>query len=143
MTELTKSFNANSPLMAEALSFREALAFAESLGLDRICVENDSLELIQTSRNECKRGEIFNIITDIQILKGRFQQAGFTWVSRQGNQAAHQVALLASRGHLPRSWAWNPSPIIQTLINTDKFNAHSRFPFDPGTSNLHLVNGPS
>lgn len=45
--------------MAEALSFREALAFADSMEMEAILVENDCLELIQACRNEIRRGENF------------------------------------------------------------------------------------
>lgn len=63
--------------MAEALSFREALAFADSMGMDKIVVENDCLDLIKACRNEIIRGEIFNVVKDIIALKNSFQSAGF------------------------------------------------------------------
>lgn len=100
---LAKIFPATSPLMAEALSFREPLTFAGSMGMTRIIVESDSLELVQACRNKIVRGEVFNIVKDIVFLKTQFQHSAFTWVSRVGNGVAHQVAHLACRNQLPSS----------------------------------------
>lgn len=94
--------------MAEALSFRKALAFADSMGMEAILVENDCLELIQACRNEIRRGEIFNVVKDIITFKKHFQRAGFTWISREDNRVAHHIAHLARRGGLPSNWFWNP-----------------------------------
>lgn len=130
---LTKTFPATSALMAEALSLREALAFAESMGMTKIVVENDTLELIQACRKEVVRGEIFNIVKDVLFLKGRFQHVAFTWISRDGNGVAHHVARLASRNLLPSNWVWNPPLSLVSLLLSDK--SHSRegsFPYDPG-----------
>lgn len=138
---LTKMFPATSPLMAEALSFRESLAFANSMGMQRIVVESDCLELIKSCRNEIVRGEIINVTRDIEALKGEFQQVGFTWIAREGNQVAHSVALLASQSKLPCNWTWNLPLCVKSLIQADKLAAvTSGFPFDPGRS---ATNGTS
>lgn len=101
---LTRKFPATSPLMAEALNFRESIAFAENMGMANIIVESDCLELIQSCRKEVVRGEIFNIVQDILLLKDRFVKAAFTWIARDGNQPSHHVALLASQNLLHANW---------------------------------------
>lgn len=134
LTGMSKKFPASSPLMAEALGFREALAFADSLGMRCILVENDNLELIQACRNEMKRGEILNVVKDISTLKGNFQMAGVTWISREGNRPAHHLAQLAKRGCLPSNWSWNPPLSLKSLLVADRNLAISDdFPFDPGS----------
>lgn len=137
---LTKCFPATSPLMAEALSFREALAFADSMGMDKIVVENDCLDLIKACRNEIIRGEIFNVVKDIIALKNSFQSAGFIWVWREGNKVAHHIAHLGSRGLLPVNWVWNLPQSLIPLLQTDKnLGRSSSFPFDPGSSSIHSI----
>lgn len=133
---LTKMFPATSPIMAEALSFRESLAFAVNMGITRIVVENDCLELIQACREEIVRGEIFNIVKDVLALKNKFQKVGFTWSPRDGNRVAHHITLLASRNSLPNNWVWNQSSSLRSLLVADRLVA---FPFDPGRI-LHLSN---
>lgn len=133
---LTRFFPATSPLMTEALSFREALAFAENMGMTKIVVENDCLELIQACRKEVVRGEIFNVVKDVLFLKENFQYAAFTWISRDGNGVAHQVdqvAMLSSRNLLPVNWIWNPPLSLVSLLLSDKAQGrHGCFPYDPG-----------
>lgn len=101
---LTKQIWANSPLVAEALALREALFLAANLGLQEVTFEGDSLDLIKACRREVSRREIHNILQDIWDMKRRFRKCGFTWVSRQGNKAAHLAASLADRGVLPVNW---------------------------------------
>lgn len=135
LTGLTKVMHASSPLMAEALSFREAMSFAESMGLEQITVENDCLELIQACRDEISRGEISNIVKDIKVLKTRFQMVAFTWIYREGNKAAHTVAHLAANGSLTSNWVWNPPRVLWEVLQSEKGSASSAgFPFDPGLS---------
>lgn len=54
--------------------------------------ENDSLELIQACRGDKKIGQIQAIVEDIWMLKTNFISCGFTWIFREGNQAAHLIA---------------------------------------------------
>lgn len=120
LTGLSKVFHTSSPLLAEALSLREGLVFAVSLGIQCLVAENDSLDLIRACRGELQNGEILSLIGDIQCLKTRFQKIGFTWVPREGNKVAHQIAALASHHNLPACWTWRPPPSLSSLIQKDK-----------------------
>lgn len=137
-TGLTKFFPASSPLLTEALSLREAMIFAESLGIQRLIVESDCLELIKACREDIKRGEIFGLIKDILSIKNKFQQIGFTWISRKGNQVAHQIALLASQKALPANWIRNYpcslSSLIQKEIRVRSYNC-----CEEGTRGNHFI----
>lgn len=119
-TGLTKVFPATSPLIVEALSLREALLFAESLGISNLIVESDYLELVKACREEIKRGEIFGLVKDILNIKNRFQQLGFTWTYREGNQIAHIIAKLASQNNLPVNWVLNQPPCIRNLLQKER-----------------------
>lgn len=65
--------------MAEALSLRKALAFASSLDLTHVEVENGCQQLIRACNTETNRGggEIFNI-----FIQGGFLSAVLRWISQ-------------------------------------------------------------
>lgn len=113
---ITKKFPATSPLLAEALALREAVAVASNFGVTRVLFENDNLNLINACRGEDKWGEIQTIIQDISLYKTHFQKVGFTWVEIRGNAVAHQLAHLAMTNSLPLHWRWSTPPSLQDLI---------------------------
>lgn len=64
--------------MAEALSLRKALAFASSLDLTHVEVENGCQQLIRACNTETNRGGgIFNI-----FIQGGFLSAVLRWISQ-------------------------------------------------------------
>lgn len=120
VTGSTRKMYSLSPLMAEATAQRDALSLAVNLQMTHITVENDNLDLVNSCRGECERGEIRNIIQDVLILKAKFQKCGFTWVGRNGNKLAHSLALLEFRDALPQNWRWVPPREIKEIIASDK-----------------------
>lgn len=83
-------------------------------------MESHCLELIKTCREDAKRGEITTLVRDILCIKRNFQRIGFTWVPREGNQVAHQIALLASQYSLPVNWTRSPTSWLLALIQKDQ-----------------------
>lgn len=75
---LTKMFPASSPLIAEALAFREAAAVAVSFGIARVVIESDCLEVVRACRKEIVKREILNIVSDIHQFAQDLQLCGFT-----------------------------------------------------------------
>lgn len=96
------------------------MVFADSLGVQSILVESDCLDLIKACREEVKRGVITTLIKDILSIKSKLQRIGFTWVPREGNQVAHQIALLASHNCLPVNWTRSPPSCLLALIQKDQ-----------------------
>lgn len=117
---ITKFFAASSPLIAEALSMREAAAVAFNFGISKVILESDNLDLVRACRRECKIGSIESVVQDIIQIKSQFQCCGFTWVARGGNQVAHQIAKMKMLGSLPIHWRWYHPVVIQNLISKDK-----------------------
>lgn len=76
--DLTMRTVAISPLAAEAHALREAASLAVNLGLSRVLLESDCLELIQSCRGEAEKGKISLIVQDIKRLKEHFEVCGFT-----------------------------------------------------------------
>lgn len=88
---------APSPLVAEALGLLEALQVARTLNLQRIIIEADNLELIKACRGNKDVRSIQGIISDIIFLRSTFESCGFTWIRREGNKVAHEIATLCNR----------------------------------------------
>lgn len=117
---ITKMFPTRSPLMAEALGLQEAMQFAVNLGVSKVVFESDNLQLIKACRKEVKVGEISGVIQDILKIKMEFFQCGFTWVPRQGNEAAHTLAMMARQKILSTNWSWNLPPVLNAVLANDK-----------------------
>lgn len=64
--------------MAETLAMRDGIFLANSLGLHRVILESDSLEVVQACRKEIQRGEVRAILEDIWQTKQNFLDCGFT-----------------------------------------------------------------
>lgn len=71
-------FFASSPLIAEAMSLREAMSLARNLNIPHAIFEEDNLLLIEACRGNQQREEIRGIIEDIKFFKLSFVDCGFT-----------------------------------------------------------------
>lgn len=78
LTGLAKKHAAGSSFMAETLAMRDGIFLANSLGLHRVILESDSLEVVQACRKEIQRGEVSAILEDIWQTKQNFLDCGFT-----------------------------------------------------------------
>ncbi|RYR34741.1 hypothetical protein Ahy_A10g049745 [Arachis hypogaea] len=104
LTASNSKIAASSPLAAEAFAVREALIMAKNFQLDRIIFESDSLILIQALKSKASIVEIQVILDDILELVRSITNCGFTWVPREGNGLAHEVARLTADGSLQQNW---------------------------------------
>lgn len=118
----SKKFPATSPLIAEGLALREALAIAVNLRMSKVLFESDCLELVAACRKEYKRGVIANIVQDILFMAGKLEWVGFTWTAKGGNTVAHHVAKLHLRDLLPIHWRWGMPFSLQECFLKDKMN---------------------
>lgn len=85
------------PLVAEALTAREGLVLASTLGVTRVQFEGDSLILIRMIRRELAvHRDIEVIVEDIRRLACDFWVCDFSFIKRTGNGVAH---CLAHRGY--------------------------------------------
>ncbi|KAJ1426348.1 Ribonuclease H superfamily [Sesbania bispinosa] len=75
-----KKVPASSPIVAEALTLREAILTAYNFNWQRIVLESDCLMLIEACRREKVVAEIKGIVEDILTVADRFLHCGFTWV---------------------------------------------------------------
>ena len=71
---------------------REAMAKCIELGLDSVCFESDSSQLINAI-NEVKIPlEVYGVVSDIILLSSRFISVSFYWISRDVNTVADTLA---------------------------------------------------
>ncbi|KAK3197874.1 hypothetical protein Dsin_021289 [Dipteronia sinensis] len=79
--------------IAEAKAIYEGLFLAEESGLHPLVVESDSINVVRLCRGEIdSRGDVFNVINDIQILLARDNRTSISYISRICNRVAHEVA---------------------------------------------------
>lgn len=74
----TYSGMASSPLLAESLVLRDVVIFANNLGIEKILVESDCLQLVQACRGESDLRSIRSITQDIIVLRSSFNCFGVT-----------------------------------------------------------------
>lgn len=71
-------------------------------------MESDSASLIDSCKAEKRIRELNNIVNDILNIKLSFLACHFTWVRREGNRVAHQIAALGKSNLLHGRWAVFP-----------------------------------
>ncbi|KAL4327020.1 hypothetical protein AHAS_Ahas13G0058300 [Arachis hypogaea] len=82
-------------------------AYQKQIGEEQVIIESDSLTLVQAVKPKARIGEIERILKDIQCFASEIPKSGFTWISREGNFLAHQVAKKCLKDELTADWTWN------------------------------------
>ncbi|RYQ87893.1 hypothetical protein Ahy_B09g095434 [Arachis hypogaea] len=120
LTASNSRIAASSPLAAEALVVREALILVQNFQLERVIFESDSLLLIQALKSKASITEIQVILDDILDLVRNLSNFGFTWVPREGNALAHEVAKLTAHGSLEQNWPSCKPQSIMKILNEER-----------------------
>lgn len=111
-----KTFATTSPLIAEAISLREAMVIAMNMDLQDIIFEFDSPQLIQACKGEMLYGEIQHIVKDLRLWQINHDNWNFAWIGREGNKGAHTIAKLTLNEELMDNWAFNhPTTLREAL----------------------------
>ncbi|GJT23888.1 ribonuclease H protein [Tanacetum coccineum] len=114
-----ETFSASSPLMAELYAIRNACRLAVTNGWQNAVVESDSKVAISLA---CAQVDppwsLSAIVVDIKVWASQ-SGISFSWVKRDCNLAAHQVAKLAFRSH--ENFVWNSSfpDVITSVVRSD------------------------
>lgn len=108
-----------SPVIAEALALREGIVTAHNLGLDRIILESDCLNLVEACKGGKQVGEAKVIVEDILKLQVTFQSCSFSWCSRNWNKAAHLTANACLHNTLAAGWTFHPPMPIALALSED------------------------
>ncbi|ESQ50376.1 hypothetical protein EUTSA_v10002326mg [Eutrema salsugineum] len=87
-----------SPLIAEAIAIKMALADAIDLEIRKLCVASDSKSLIQTITTKTLCPKIYGVLLDIFNLISFFSEIRFMYVPREANAQADALAKRALEG---------------------------------------------
>lgn len=100
----------------EAVACREGVAFARSLGVQKIQVESDSQELLKIwEMGELQRSRISPIIKEIKELSIVFHDFSLVYANRSCNHVAHTLAKQVSEGNEVVEWQSAPPCITNPL----------------------------
>ena len=108
-----------SPPLAEAYAILGGLRLAKDLGLDRIVVRSDCLEVVNAVRNEIvPPAELGTLLEDIKVRRLNFYICDFSFLPRSCNVAAHDMARFALRFDSDSRWLGVVSPCaLRDVIN--------------------------
>lgn len=95
---------------------------ARYLSLQMVVLESDNQALVEACRGNQKNGEIAGYVTDINNIRATMSNCGITWVGREGNTVAHEVARLAPKGLLTSNWTTQPPDSLRKAIVGDCIN---------------------
>ncbi|KAL4312649.1 hypothetical protein GQ457_01G024910 [Hibiscus cannabinus] len=105
---------------AEAIACELAVNFASDLGFRSVQVEGDSLSIIKKlNATTMDRSLISPIISDIQSLRGSFDNITFSFVGRQGNMVAHELVKLGILLTEPMYWMKEVPMQVERLVFRD------------------------
>ena len=111
-----------SPLIGEASAALLAIQKAADAGFKKVVIEGDAWNVIEPLRNQvaAPHWSIKIVVEDILFLAKGFDNVKFSFVGREGNEAAHLLAgwaaLLNWNGPVPIS---NLSPLISQAMDRD------------------------
>ena len=80
------------PLVAEGLALREAILRCRDLGLPRLRCESDCAQLIKALTSDQSFAELYGIVADIKSVSFSFDFISFSWISRESNREADDLA---------------------------------------------------
>uniref|UniRef100_M4DYN7 RNase H type-1 domain-containing protein n=1 Tax=Brassica campestris TaxID=3711 RepID=M4DYN7_BRACM len=91
-THLSYCYFVSSPLVAEALAVRDALAHCRALGILRLRCQTDSQQLVKALATKDPNPEIYRIVSDTLVLASSFDSISFEWLPRAQNNVADALA---------------------------------------------------
>ena len=97
-----------SPDTLEALACRESLALAHDLGITRLCIASDCLDVINNLIRPYS-GEYSMVVAEIMATASLFETTIFRHEKRNSNGEAHRLARSSvNRGSGRRLWLLTP-----------------------------------
>ncbi|KAM7497885.1 hypothetical protein LguiA_022299 [Lonicera macranthoides] len=108
------------PLLAEAISLREALSWIKDKNMSNVYVESDSQLLISAIRSDFEDSSYFGlIVNECKSLASGLVGCHFNFIRRSGNQVAHALARAASSCFGLEVWESVPPSFISDVLAVD------------------------
>ncbi|RYR47211.1 hypothetical protein Ahy_A07g033161 [Arachis hypogaea] len=115
----TTEIRAFSSLEAEALALKEALIMEKSLQLEKVLIESNNLQLIQSIKSKYHIGEILAYLKDIAHLLKDLPDARIIWTPGEKNHLAHHIATQRAAGTLSSNWSVRLPVITETQLRRE------------------------
>ena len=105
--------------MAEAMALREGLLLAQQIGCNRLMIQSDCLEVVETMKQDgISATAILNRYDECSQLWQDFVSISIKHGNREAHKVAHEVARLAMASKLSCNWVNElPSFILEALVN--------------------------
>uniref|UniRef100_A0ACD5WS59 Uncharacterized protein n=1 Tax=Avena sativa TaxID=4498 RepID=A0ACD5WS59_AVESA len=105
--------------MAEAYILRDGLSMAQFLGGNKIIIQSDNIQVIETMVNGCFSATSFSaIFDDCRNLSTGYREILFEHCKREANKVAHELARHSFINHVDEFWDNDPpSFIMPTMVN--------------------------
>jgi ribonuclease HI len=105
--------------MAEAMAMREGLVLANSMGINRLIADSDSMKTVEACTGEERWwNESAAFYADCIDLSSSIGTVKFNYCSREANQVAHELAKFSFLNALSCSWVDEPpSFLLGSLLN--------------------------
>jgi hypothetical protein len=107
------------PFMAEAYALRDGLSLAQFLGGNKVIIQSDNVQVIETLMNGCFSATSSSaIFDDCRILSAGYREILFEHCSREVNQVSHELARHSVINHVDEFWDNHPpSFILPAMVN--------------------------
>ncbi|KAK8713760.1 hypothetical protein V6N13_148970 [Hibiscus sabdariffa] len=114
-------FGIGDEFIAEVVACDKAVTFALELGFRSVQIEGDSLSVIKKlSSAMTDKSVISPILVDIKALSKAFDIITFSFLSREGNAVAHELARAGLQYSEPRYWIEEAPATVERLAQRDR-----------------------
>jgi len=111
---------AHDALLMEAKACRDGIEMAQQLGVSKLCLETDCLQLINLWNSlHTQRSAVSLILRDICSASRSFDEFTFNFANRSCNRVAHECARQVSCSNVLEEWHDNPPYCLQGLLADD------------------------
>ncbi|RYR16597.1 hypothetical protein Ahy_B04g073631 [Arachis hypogaea] len=93
--------------------------------MQKVIVESDNQILIQALKSHASIAEIQVVLDNIRHLARGIPSCCFTWVPREANSLAHEVARLTHQGTLHQNWVVHKPISIRNVLRKDNLAVSS------------------
>ena len=116
--DLATQKNKNKKLLALSTKLHGVL-FASEMQVHQALFESDALSIIHDLTSKVPGSDFGHILEDIRVASSSFNFCSFHHLKRDGNRAAHSLALEAKSSGQSKIWKGNPPPCIQGILSDD------------------------
>jgi hypothetical protein len=102
----------------EAIACRDGLNLARRVGVQKVMLETDCLELINLwFKRDTQRSIIDPLLKEIDAIRLAFQEFSFCYINRSCNKVAHILAKQVSDTHRLEMWYVTPECVSDLVMS--------------------------